>query len=337
MPPPVQIGLRDEPARARPVPFWRQGFAPPPRTLPRVLVECVPWRRAASSARTDSCTSGPLKRAPKTASSSVAVLVPPRTFALGIGAHLHDPVAAARDRAADEHQVLGRVEPDDRQALVRDALVAHLAGAADALHHAGGPGRRADRARRADVVRAVRLGALAEVVALDRALEALALRGAGDLDLLADLERLDRDRLAHRQLARLVAELLDVAVRAGVGLLEVAQLGLCEVLLLAGVERELDGLVAIALVRADAGNRTRTGLEHGDALDGAVLEEDLGHAELLGEDRRHGSNRGGSRCRRPRADGRGAGASRPSWGWAGGCRSAACACGSRSARVNPCP
>ena len=35
MPPPVQIGERDEPARARPVPFWRHGFAPPPRTSPR--------------------------------------------------------------------------------------------------------------------------------------------------------------------------------------------------------------------------------------------------------------------------------------------------------------
>ena len=40
MPPPVQIGLREEPARARPVPFCFHGLAPPPRTLPRVLVEC---------------------------------------------------------------------------------------------------------------------------------------------------------------------------------------------------------------------------------------------------------------------------------------------------------
>ena len=37
-------GERMEPARARPVPFWRHGFLPPPRTSPRVLVECVPWR-----------------------------------------------------------------------------------------------------------------------------------------------------------------------------------------------------------------------------------------------------------------------------------------------------
>ena len=53
-----------------------------------------------------------------------------------------------------------------------------------------------------------------EVVALDRALEALALRGAGDLDLLADLERLDGDRVADRQLAGLVAELDEVLASA---------------------------------------------------------------------------------------------------------------------------
>src|SRR3954467_9341478 len=107
MPPPVQIGLRDEPARARPGALRRQGFAPPPRTLPRVLVECVPWRRAASSARTDSCTSGSWNPAPNAASSSATFLVPPSTGAwLAIGAHLHHAVARPGDRAADEQQVV---------------------------------------------------------------------------------------------------------------------------------------------------------------------------------------------------------------------------------------
>src|SRR5436190_6876387 len=108
VPPPTQIGERDEPARARPVPFWRHGLAPPPRTMPRVLVECVPWRRAASSARTDSCTSGSWNSAPKAASSSVTFLVAPRTGALAIGADLHHAVARAGDGSADEQQVLGR-------------------------------------------------------------------------------------------------------------------------------------------------------------------------------------------------------------------------------------
>jgi hypothetical protein len=52
VPPPDQIGERLDPARARPVPFCRQGFAPPPETIPRVLVAAVPRRRAACSART---------------------------------------------------------------------------------------------------------------------------------------------------------------------------------------------------------------------------------------------------------------------------------------------
>src|SRR5436190_20559306 len=98
MPPPVQIGERDEPARARPVPFWRHGLAPPPRTLPRVLVECVPWRRAAISARTDSWTSGPLNSAPNAVSSSCTVPVPPSFLAdLAIGPDLHDAVAGTGD------------------------------------------------------------------------------------------------------------------------------------------------------------------------------------------------------------------------------------------------
>src|SRR3954468_7219375 len=106
MPPPANWGARIEPWRARPVPFWRHGFAPPPRTSPRVLLDAVPWRRALSSARTDSCTSGPLKRAPNATSSRSTVASPPRTGALAIGAHLHDPVARSGDGAADHHEVV---------------------------------------------------------------------------------------------------------------------------------------------------------------------------------------------------------------------------------------
>src|SRR5262249_56681999 len=108
----------------------------------------------------------------------LALVVWPRIFASAIAAHLDDAVAGPGDRAADEQQVLGRVDPDDGQAALGDALVAHLARAADALHHARRPRRGADRARGTDVVRAVGLGAGLEVVALDRPLESLALRRA---------------------------------------------------------------------------------------------------------------------------------------------------------------
>src|SRR3954469_22869529 len=119
MPPPAKCGARIEPWRARPVPFWRHGFAPPPRTWPRVLVDDVPWRRALSSARTDSWTSGPLKRAPKTTSSS-SMASPERCLASGIGADLHEAVLGAGNRATDDEEVLPLIDADDLQALLRD-------------------------------------------------------------------------------------------------------------------------------------------------------------------------------------------------------------------------
>src|SRR3954454_12928246 len=97
VPPPVQIGERLVPAPARPVPFWRHGLAPPPRTMPRVLVACVPWRRAASSAMTTSCTSGPLNGCSKTSASRSTAVPPPSAGAwLGIGADLHGLTLRAR-------------------------------------------------------------------------------------------------------------------------------------------------------------------------------------------------------------------------------------------------
>src|SRR6266540_1208000 len=70
-PPPVQCGARVVPARARPVPFWRHGFARPPDTRPRLLAARVPERRSFISARTVSWTTCSFNSAPKTSSSSV--------------------------------------------------------------------------------------------------------------------------------------------------------------------------------------------------------------------------------------------------------------------------
>src|SRR5579862_7342695 len=103
------MGERLEPARARPVPFWRQGLAPPPETAPRVFVAAVPRLRAACSARTLWCTSGTWKRAPNARSSSFtlpAPAPPPSTGASGIAAHLHEATARTGDRAAHEQEVL---------------------------------------------------------------------------------------------------------------------------------------------------------------------------------------------------------------------------------------
>src|SRR5277367_3103601 len=107
------MGERLEPARARPVPFWRHGLAPPPETMPRVLVAAVPRRRAACSARTLWWTSGTVNLLPKAVSSSLTFLVPPRIGASGIGTHLDDPAGRPGYRAADQHQVLLGVDEND--------------------------------------------------------------------------------------------------------------------------------------------------------------------------------------------------------------------------------
>ncbi len=142
-PPPVHRGERFEPARARPVPFWRQGFSPPPRTSPRVLVDAVPRRRAASSARTLPWTSGMLKRAVKAPASSVTL--PPPSLgalgaaglrALGIGADLHGAAFGPGHGAADEQQVPVRHDLNHGQPTLGDPAAAHPAGAADSLEHA---------------------------------------------------------------------------------------------------------------------------------------------------------------------------------------------------------
>jgi hypothetical protein len=72
-PPPVKCGARREPWRARPVPFWRYGFLPPPATSPRVFVSLVPSRRPASCAVTTWCMTAALTGAAKSSSESSTV------------------------------------------------------------------------------------------------------------------------------------------------------------------------------------------------------------------------------------------------------------------------
>ena len=66
-------------------------------------------------------------------------------------------------------------------------------------------------------MRAVRLGSALEVVTLDRALEALALGDAGDLDRVALGEGVGRDGVTDEPLGGLIAELDEAAAYADAG------------------------------------------------------------------------------------------------------------------------
>src|SRR2546425_7279407 len=107
MPPLRHSGFRISPTRARPVPFWRQGFLPLPETSARVFVLCVPDRRLARYCFTARCIKPSLIGPAKTASdrsslpttslfrfliSTVAiftVLISPRRHSRRLGPVLH--------------------------------------------------------------------------------------------------------------------------------------------------------------------------------------------------------------------------------------------------------
>ena len=194
---------------------------------------------------------------------------------------------------------------------------------------------------RAHVVRAVADRAAVEVVALDRALEALALRAPGDLDRLALLERVDR-HLRRRSSSSPRASPRNSARWRSAGAPAFfrwpsSRLGERASRRLA--EGELDGVVAVAL-----GSRGRRSRSRGrprsrsrarrspSSVKSCVMPifrpRSAGHRASdqldLDVDARRQVVEPLERVDRLRA-------------WADGCRSAACACGSRSARASPCP
>ena len=126
-------------------------------------------------------------------------------------------------------------------------VVAHPSGHAGALEDLARVRAGTDRAGLAVRVGTVRLRAAAEVVALDRSGEALALRDAADIDYLALFEERHVERLADLVLGDVVEpELARVLDPRQVLQLAQARLGQ----LLGRARAELDGAVAVALGRA---------------------------------------------------------------------------------------
>src|SRR5690606_38027803 len=119
----------------------------------------------------------------------------------------HDHVATrgTRHGAANGNQAALGIDANHFQVLRALLLGAHVAGHLLAGEHATGGLALADRTRRA-VRQRVTVGGIThgEVVALDRALEALALGHALDVDDLADLEDVGLDLAANGEVTELV-------------------------------------------------------------------------------------------------------------------------------------
>ena len=148
-------------------------------------------------------------------------------------------------------------------------------------------------------------------MALDRSGEALALGDASDLDgltlgKLGDGERVTDlqvtaplgnfdglfafGRLGSRRGCKVIddaAELNELARCRRAGLLEQASCGPVQLLFWDLIERELHGVVAVALRVPETGYVAGAGQDRGHALHLAVLLEDLGHPDLLSDQTCH--------------------------------------------------
>src|SRR6185436_3385084 len=124
---------------------------------------------------------------------------------------LHETALRPRHRASDEQEVALGVDLVDDEPGLGDTRAAHPPRHLHSLEHARRIRGRSDRARLADVVRAVRDRAAREAMPLDRPLVALPDRDPRDLDRLSGLERLDRDGVADGELA-LATQLDEVAM-----------------------------------------------------------------------------------------------------------------------------
>src|SRR5215208_3104231 len=212
------------PARARPVPFCRYSLRPEPTISFRPFVDAVKRLLASSSATTArcmTCSFGSVsKSGPERFRSDLSPLLASKRCAFATLLtrlpNLNHRALAARHPATHPELVLLGVYGYDLQVPDRDALVAHLPRKDPRRIR-----RRPNRARLADVVRAVGDRTAAEAVALDGPLEALTLTDRGDVYLLPLVEDVDLDGAADP--ARDAPELLEVPPRWGLVLLELAR------------------------------------------------------------------------------------------------------------------
>src|SRR5690606_19818861 len=174
-----------------------------------------------------------------------------RRLSLCLARRADDDVAARRARhgALDRDQAALGVDPDHFQALRALAHRTHVAGHLLAREYAARRLPLADRTRGTMRQRvAVRRVAHLEVPALDRALEALALGHALDVDDLADLEDVGLDLAADAEVADLVvgdAQLPQATAGFDLGLGQVAGFGLVDQGGALDANSDLHGAVAV--------------------------------------------------------------------------------------------
>src|SRR6266702_2951463 len=294
LPPPRHSGLATSPARAPPVPFWRQGFLCEWRTSLRPFCARVPRRALALSAVTTWCTSDSLYSRPNKASgaATVAALFPFSLMSLSSitppwppAGQLAAPWPLGQPRARPWPTEPPRARPSTALPWATDPWPESLwrwverrcrgrGFAARILRH---PGRaRFVMRNRVAVARAIG----GKMVALDHPREALALRGAGNVHDLTRLEDVGPDLAADLEVAQLAfrhAEFAQHVTGLDRGLGEMARGGLVDAGSTAPAESDLHRAVAVR----------RRGLDLRDAVVGDVEHRHRQRIAVIGEDARH--------------------------------------------------
>src|SRR5688572_7238902 len=200
------------------------------------------------------------------------------------GLHRHAAATRAGQRAADEQQPALGIDAHDLDVLDRAPHRAQVTRHALAGKHAARVLVLADRAGlvvrdRIAVARAVG----GEVMALDDAGEALALRRPGDVHLLADLEDVRAHGPADLQvggLVRLDAELPHGVPGLDAGLGEMPGRGLVHAARPALPVRDLHRGIAVGVGRLYLGDAVIRHVDHGHRDGVALVGEHAGHADL---------------------------------------------------------
>src|SRR6266852_1007409 len=320
-PPPRNRLARWEPWRAPPVPFCLYIFLPVRQISARPLALWVPawrllschctqrammsWRGSRPKISSESCTEpAALPSRVVTFSSISRALLLGRRFRglltardlelaglrrflrqrLLHGVTHRDPTAlGAGNGAFDQDQAALDIGLHHTQIERGDAVDTHVAGHLLVLPGLAGIMTAAGRTDRTVRDRHAVGGAqAAEIPALHAAGKALADRGAGDIDKLADHEMVGLDFSPHRnQRVFRDAELRDLALRLDLGDRELAALGLRQIDGLAGAGPELQRDITVRLGRAVAQHLAIAQLQHGHGDMLAGLRKDPRHPDLL--------------------------------------------------------
>src|SRR5471032_3360745 len=206
-------------------------------------------------------------------------------FSSTLGRRADDDVATGctRYRALHRNQVTLGVDLDHFQTLRRTAHGTHVTGHLLAREHATRGLTLTDRTRRAMRQR-VTVGSVThfEVPALDRALEALAFRHAGHVNDLPDGKHVvSLDLGAHGVLAEIVgrhAELPQTTTRLNLGLRVMTFQRLRQQVCALGARRNLDGAVAIVIIRLQLGHAVRRRFNQRHRNRAAIFSEESAHA-----------------------------------------------------------